>query len=251
MKPFVVPILLLLIACLLAPDRARAQEPTSFDEANKLYEQGEFDDAIRIYENLADSGQRSFALMFNLGNAHFQAGRPGLAIAAYYEAARINPRDPDLRANLLLVRDRVTGGEGHLITTSPLHRLSANEWLIASTLLLWLLFGLLTFQTLRAGKSGGLRALIALLALLELGVGTAAFLRVKADHEGTRAVVISGEAVVRYGPLPESQSAFTANDGTELETLDRKDDWVQVRDRRGRVGWVQRSHLFIPGAPAA
>ncbi len=52
------------------------------------------------------------------------------------------------------------------------------------------------------------------------------------------AVIIVPEAVVRFGPLEESQSAFTARDGTELQVLDTKSDWLQVGDAQGRLGWV-------------
>jgi uncharacterized protein YgiM (DUF1202 family) len=63
------------------------------------------------------------------------------------------------------------------------------------------------------------------------------------------AVVIAHEAVVRYGPVDESQSFYTARDGTELTVLDRKGDWLQVADRASRTGWVRQDQvLMLPGA---
>ena len=52
------------------------------------------------------------------------------------------------------------------------------------------------------------------------------------------AVVISAEATARSGPFDEAQSAFTAHDGAELSVLDRHDDWVASRRRRGKTGWL-------------
>ena len=57
------------------------------------------------------------------------------------------------------------------------------------------------------------------------------------------AVVTTAEAVVRYGPLDESQSAFVLRDGAELIILDEKEGWLQVGDARGRSGWVKRDQV--------
>src|SRR5215467_3632580 len=81
----------------------------AFDAANKLYEQGKFNEAAAAYEQVTNSGQVSTALYFNLGNAFFKAGQIGRAIVAYYQAERLNPRDSDLRANLQFARNQVQG----------------------------------------------------------------------------------------------------------------------------------------------
>jgi SH3-like domain-containing protein len=52
------------------------------------------------------------------------------------------------------------------------------------------------------------------------------------------AVVVVKEAVVRFGPLAESQSAFVARDGAEFRVTDRKDAWLKVEDALGREGWL-------------
>ena len=61
------------------------------------------------------------------------------------------------------------------------------------------------------------------------------------------AVVVVPEAVVRYGPLAESQVSHQLRDGSEIEVVDEKkvslgnaeQVWWQVRDRAGRVGWLR------------
>jgi len=58
-------------------------------------------------------------------------------------------------------------------------------------------------------------------------------------HGEPAAVVKVREAVVRYGPLDDSQSAFTLRDGAEVVITDSKGDWWQVRDGQERTGWVK------------
>ena len=85
------------LLCFCLSVRGDIATPT-FESANKLYEEGKFGDAALAYEKLAGAGQSSAALYFNLGNAFLRAGQIGRAIAAYRQAGRITPRDPDVRA---------------------------------------------------------------------------------------------------------------------------------------------------------
>jgi hypothetical protein len=60
------------------------------------------------------------------------------------------------------------------------------------------------------------------------------------------AIVITGEAVVRHGPLAESQTAFTAHDGAELRVLDQKDEWLEVSAGPRRMGWLRHDQVLLP-----
>src|SRR5689334_12086188 len=65
----------------------RAETPvTSFDAANKLYEQGKYADAAAAYQKLIQSGSTSAAVYYNLGNSFFKHGELGRAIAAFRHA---------------------------------------------------------------------------------------------------------------------------------------------------------------------
>ena len=59
------------------------------------------------------------------------------------------------------------------------------------------------------------------------------------------AIIVTPEAVVRYGPLAESPTAFTVHDGAELRVLDQKDEWLQVSAGPRRVGWVRRDQTLV------
>ena len=63
------------------------------------------------------------------------------------------------------------------------------------------------------------------------------------NGNGKLVVVTAKEATVRKGPFEESESAFPAHDGAELQVLDRKDDWLQVSDGLRRNGWVRRGEV--------
>jgi len=233
---------ILLFSCLLlCPHQLSAEDSTAaFDAANKLYAEGRFAEAAGAYAQILQAGQASSAIYFNLGNACFKSGQMGRAIAAYREAEKVSPRDPDLRANLQFARYQV---QGPTLRPGQLERwlgsLNLNEWSWLTAAAIWLTFALLTARQLRPALVRSLKSwtLIAgLIAVLLIGCCGMAF----ASTFTTRtAIMIVPEAAVRSGPFEESPNAFTARDGAELRVLDQKGEWLQVTAGARRVGWVK------------
>lgn len=218
---------------------------SEFNAANKLYEQGKYSAAAAAYQKLVHSGSVSAALYFNLGNAYYKADEIGRAMVAYHQAEQLAPRDPDLRANMQFVRDRIEGP-----TLSPsrwerwLNRLTLNEWTVLAASVLWLWLLVLALIQLRPAWKRPLRSVTwfggVATAILCLFLA-AAFL----TNSNPMAVVITHEAVVHNGPLEESQKAFVVHDGAELNVLDHRKNWLQVSAGNRRVGWVKRAQVLV------
>ena len=218
----------------------------TFDEANKLYEQGKFTNAATAYQQLLQSGKASPAVYFNLGNAYFKSGQMGRAVTAYRQAELMTPRDPDIRANLQFARNQI---QGPTISMPNWHRwlnkLSLNEWTWSAAVCLWLWFALLILTQMRPSLKTALRK-----SNLTLGIATSLlmvclFTTLQIEQLTKTAVVVTPEAVVRQGPLDESVTAFTVHDGAELQVLDRKDEWLQVTIDPRRIGWVRRDQVVL------
>ncbi len=217
---------------------------TAFDGVNRLYEQGKFLEAASGYEKLLQTGQTSEAIYFNWGNAWFKAGRFGRAIAAYQQAERIAPRDPDVRANLQFARNQV---QGPTIRPEPLWRwlgkLNLSEWTWLDSAALWVWLALLTLLQWRPTLRPTLRVYTVWAGVISVACFACFAAAWYSDRFAKRAIIIAQEAVARQAPLDESQSAFTLHDGAELQILDQKDQWIQVRADAGRIGWVRRDSV--------
>lgn len=231
-------LILLLVSC---SARAGEEMTAHFDAANKLYEQGKFADAIQAYHKMIQAGETTAAVYFNLGNACFKDQRLGEAIASYRLAKRLAPRDPEIQANLRFVRD---AAGTHAEDLQPwwigwAQHLSGKEWAWLVTLGVWLTAGLGVLRKMKQEWQPVLKwpfdlTLCALLFCLA-GGGLAWW----GQYGRAAAVVKVKEAVVRYGPLDDSQSAFTLSDGTEVVVTDQKDGWWRVQDGQGKSGWVK------------
>jgi tetratricopeptide (TPR) repeat protein len=221
-----------------------------FNTANKLYAEGKFVEAAAGYEKILQSGQVSPALYFNYGNAEFKSGNPGRAIAAYRRAARLAPRDAEVRANLEFARDQVSGPTRRESRWANwLGTLTLNEWTALTAVALWLMFALLAARQLRPALKLALRGLTlgATVATLLSGTG----LGVDAVRQFSRqtVVIIEPDATARSGPFGEAQSAFAAHNGAELAVLDRRNDWLQVTDGAGHIGWLPQNQVeLLPGS---
>jgi tetratricopeptide (TPR) repeat protein len=239
-------LLALLLVAAFPPRSPAAAVP--FDLANKLYEEGKFTEAASAYEQLARSGETSAALYFNLGNAFFKSGQIGRALAAYRTAEQITPRDPDLRANLQFARNQVPGPR--LLPSRwqrGLGRLALNEWTVLAAVVVWVWLLLLAVLQWRPALRPALRMYALALAVLVV-LSCACVAAALRETRFTRtAIVVVRDAVVRYGPLAESPTAFTVHDGAELRVLDQKDEWLQVTAGPRRVGWLRRDQTLVTG----
>ncbi len=225
---------------------AFAQNPTAtFEQANKLYEQGKFADAAKTYESLRQQGQTSPELLFNLGNAYFKSGQTGRAMLAYRQAELLAPRDPDLRANLSFVGGTVDGASPMSRWRAFLHRLTLNEWTFVTTQLLWVWFALLIAGQIKATWKKPLRLYTRFAGIATVLCAAILFFAQQEVLGTPTGVVITKEAVVRYGPVEESQTSFVLHDGAEVRVVDQNNGWLRVTDAARREGWLKSDQVAL------
>ncbi len=240
--------LLLVTACVASCScLCSAVDPEStFDSANRLYEQGKFAEAASGYAQIIQSGQGSAPLYFNLGNAFFKAGQIGRAILAYRHANAIAARDPEVLANLRFARNQV---QGPTFTRGPvarwLQKMTLNEWTIASAAAVWVWFLLLILPQWRPPLRPALHGwtitagIVAVLFCACFGVRM-----YQAQFQPT-AVIVSSEAPLHQAPFAESPCPTSLHDGAEVLVLDRNNDWLQVSTDPRRIGWIQRDQAVL------
>ena len=135
-------------------------------DANERYSRGEYSEAVQQYESLIGDGFRDSALYYNLGNAYSQQEDLGRAILNYLRAARLSPRDPDINANLVLVRSQTVDNlqvEGDSLVASLsrfAHRLVTPAEMGSAVLLLWTMGGLALAALFTASGSHRLAVLL-------------------------------------------------------------------------------------------
>ena len=82
-----------------------SQSDQRFEEANALYNDGKYAEAIDIYESILDSDVHSAELYFNLGNANYKLSNIAPSIFYFEKALQLNPSNEDIKNNLAFAQN--------------------------------------------------------------------------------------------------------------------------------------------------
>ena len=216
---------------------------TTPNEAEELFRAGKFANALTIYENQLKNTPNDPYIYYNIGNCYFKMGSIGLAVANYYRAFKLNPRDADIRHNLDLA---LRSGGSQLVPAGVPHALHkmffyfSQEELQGVTYALFWLFCLVggIFLISRKGK----RIAVVCAGLLLISA-IWMFWRKPLDNEAL-AVVATPIAEVRSGPGTNFPPSATIAQGHLVIVEDEKDNWYEVIIKaQGLKGWVAKDAI--------
>ena len=216
-----------------------------FGQANDLYSKGQYDKAIVIYEDILSKGISNAALYYNLGDAYFKTQRYGKSVACFERAARLKPRDTDIRYNLGFLRAMVKEPVEpfpEILLTSLNGLVTLNELaVLCSAVFILLICGIGLYIALKQRNVLLFNIIFAVLAVVLCG-----WLAIKIESEVlTRdAIVVSGPADVRNGPGMENSVGFSLPEGRKVVILGAKDDWSAIGLKsEGLKGWIEKKYL--------
>jgi len=246
-------IVLLFAAVLATPAHAESPEE-AFLRAGRAYDAGRYDEAAAAYEELLARGVVDSRVEFNLGNAEFRRGRIGSAILHFERARRLDPADPEIRANLAFAHAHAgeTGEAGEDASGALAWVRGAVEgqgparlaWIALA--LFWLVCAVLAWGLAEPGRFRAAHgwSLAALLVALAVALGTW-YLTHQRLVAHQVAVVIVPQASVLAGPAENNAQLATVPEGLELEVWGERPEWVNVRLPNNVSGWIDRNAVGL------
>lgn len=244
-----------LILLLAIPVVVMAQEPSAlFTKAKNAYDEGNYSAAIQDYQQILRQGIESASLHFNLGNAYFKSGEPGEAILHYEKAAKLAPRDQDIKYNLQVARARIQDQ----INPPPMsfvmkmyngikYWFSLNElaWTTALLALLTSLF-FAGWWLLRSERLNRLAHSLFIFGTILLIFTTPLLIsRTLEAHQEKYGIVLDPELKVYSGPQTLSTEVFVIHEGTKVQVEREQDNWYKIRLLDGKEGWVQDQSVGV------
>ncbi len=241
---------ILLLALLLATAAAAAGAGANFAQANRLYGQGRYREALALYRKAA-AQSRDWRLAFNTGNCHYKLGDYLQAKVHYLKARRLRPLEPTIARNLALT-DRHFQDDIRLPAPGFLARavqaLESRVSLDALSIMLLLaalLFNVLLFRLLTRGRSRRRLYALGFSLLLLAGLGACHAGRTAAAARSITAVVADEEASLRSGPGAGNTVLFKVHRGLEVRVIDRSGPWLQVAASASVAGWIESGRLIL------
>jgi tetratricopeptide (TPR) repeat protein len=228
-----------------------AQTPDQLmTEANKNYQDQQYERAIEAYQKILSQGFESSSLYYNLGNAYFRSGKIGFAILNYERGLKLSPSDDDLSFNLKIANSRTYD------KISELPKLFIVKWwelLITSfSLTGWsvilivvyfvFLTGLGLFFLSRRAKLQRLALMISSISLAMLIIAVVILVSRYNYEATTNHGILTAELYsVKASPDSRSSDAFVIHEGIKFVVEDQVNDWFKIRLVDGKIGWIQKN----------
>lgn len=215
-------------------------------EAAEFYRTGEYNNALTAYLDLNEEYPNHPDILYNLGNTSYKLGKVGEALAYYYKAQRILPRDEDIRTNIALVSNQIIDdvvGNASVSSNSVFYFLmwfTLNEWLVGLVVLLTALTVLLWSKEIwpTKGAIGQGVGFVAVVFVIYLG-----FFAIRYHQESSffRGVIVVPKVQVKVGPSESLDTKFIIHEGVDFEIKKQLDGWTEIKLSNGFSGWVEAS----------
>ena len=222
-----------------------------FEEANSFYQNQKYEEAIQGYRRLLQGGIRHGIVYYNLANAYWKNGERANAILNLERARRLQPRDPDILANLTLLQGQmvVSSKESKLLMqdqqsvsllegfaqtlTGPfsIRELLKTSvilyWIFIFVVLLWILGGRFRSRLVSwAGSALFFWVLTSGLTLLKFY-----------DLNQPDAIVLEKEIGLRSGPGKDFSTQAALPEGTKVRIKRQNQAWMEVKIG-SLQGWI-------------
>jgi len=229
-----------------------AQNEQLFEQANTLYNEGKYQEAINNYLKISESGEHSASLYFNLGNSYYKLNQIAPSIYYYEKALLLAPGDTDIKNNLLYAQNMTVDAIDALPQTGfsrifqkIIGKLSYNSWGILSILFMVLFVtGFLLYYFSVYQEKKRLFFIISMFCLLiSLLSLSFSFSQYNYIQNQDPAIVFAKEIGVNAEPNNRSEEVFVLHEGTKVNVEDEMDDWKKITLADGKTGWLPASEI--------
>lgn len=207
-----------------------------FEQANQQYDQGKYEAAEKLYKSVIDGGNYSLEVFYNLGNAEFRLKKTGGAILNYERALALAPNNPEVRANLALVRDQTganvpaKGWRDRIVAD-----LGVNTYCWIAAGAAWM--GIFAFAAIVLRRHSENFASWSLVLLSLAVFAYAGFAIYQLEQDRFVAIVMS-KAEARFAPADNSTLAATLPAGSRVWILERRGPWVYCTLPDSNRAWI-------------
>ncbi len=214
---------------------------------NRAYNEGLYDSALQVYQQVAAQKVHSAQLYYNMGNAYYKNNDIPSAILYYEKAKKLTPGDENIRYNLDVANSMIVDK----IEKVPelfykewwnyfYNMFNADIWTMIALGLLAVLVSLITWFVLTGSRSN--KQLSFYLGLLFLFFTIAAFGLASQKYyyskEHKEAIVFTPSITVKSSPTKSAVDLFVIHEGTKVKLLDHVSGWVEIRIPDGSIGWL-------------
>ena len=226
---------------------------TGFQNGNVLYKQGNYQEAIDVYETIIYRSQKqSAALYFNLANCYYKINKVAPTIYYYEKSLLINPNFESAKNNLEIAKKMQIDdikiipkvGIGKIIQniTSKLHY-DTWAWFSVGFGFVFLLFFIFYYLSNNSIlKRFFFNALLVIFLLMIFSV-VAAISEKSYSENFNPAIIFDDTTSLLSAPKSTSKEIMKLHEGTKVFILAANNSLRKVQLTDGVVGWIEAKSI--------
>lgn len=223
-----------------------------FEQGNKLYQNGKYNEALTAYESVLSSKKQSAELYYNIANCYYKLNKVAPAIYNYEKALTLCPNDKDIVNNLHFAKkatiDEIkevpkVGFEKLLRDFTASFHYNTWAWIAVSMAFLFLLFFIgYYFSEITLYKRIYFFSMFLLVVLISISILSAIF--EKNYHNSERPAIVFAEMTsVKSEPRNSGSDVLVLHEGTKVYVLESFDGWDKIQLTDGTEGWIEKSAI--------
>lgn len=225
-----------------------------FIQGVTYFSSGSYQEALKIWTDIYNTGYRSSNLDYNIGNAYFKLNNIPAAILFYERAYLLNPADENINYNLQIARTLIVDRFQEIPELFFVRWynfislfLSTNSWAkisITSFITCLILLSLYIYSSRYRHKITGfwLAVFFFILSLASLAFTVRNKSLVYDSH---KAIISSPLVNGKSSPANSGTDLFILHEGTKVSIEDEVGEWFEVRLSDGNKGWVPANSLSV------
>ena len=215
-----------------------------FVKGNNYYNDKDFSNSVKYYENILNQDIYHQDLYFNLGNAYFNLENYGNARWAYEMALDLSPRDKDIIYNLNIAKSKIPNliepPESLIIDSLNmiLDNFTYRNFVFLTSILILLSSILFIVYKIRPSQiNKRIYYLLLFLSFVSLVLSVDRFIWMKNNKFG---IIVSENTVAYSAPyVNENIKIFTLFSGNKVEVSQNTKEWIEISVIDGRKGWIR------------
>jgi tetratricopeptide (TPR) repeat protein len=223
-----------------------------FVQANKLYQQEKYNEALGLYKQIEEQDIISSELFYNLGNVYYKSNQVAPSIYYYEKALKLNPNNSDALFNLEFANrmtldniEPLPKSLGEKYRENIVLGTSYNTWATLAVIfaILFAILFLLYHFSRYTSKKRFFFVSSAVCAILVFVAVAFAYQNKKLVDKTQFAIVFAANVNVKNAPTQNSDINFQLHEGTKVQILETLDNWKKIKIADGKIGWLDAGDI--------
>jgi len=223
-----------------------------FKEANNLFSENKFEDALELYLQIINDKHESSELYYNTANTYYRLNKVGESIYYYEKAIQLEPNNKDYIYNLELANLRVKDKPAILpknaiesFFQNIIFIVSSNFWAYTSIILfvifLFVLFLYIKSQISKSKKIYFLSSIV----ILFFSVSSIVFMQYQISilNSHKTAIVINEKLEAKSSPHENANTLFSVYEGFKVKIENKTNSWSEIKLTDGKKAWIKEENL--------